>query len=134
MKKYLIIIIGLLGSIMTNAHEQNVHRYIVTEAWKLLKYQKPELNNTLMANYIGDINNTTYLTSIVAGSHCEDIQDIVYMNCGFNLNLFGVEFIPCVRTTINHFWDADFGDNTMVTIMGSDPNALQKAENMWYGT
>ena len=132
--KKITIILSLLFFIKGFGHEQNVHRYNVSEAWKLLTYQVPELSNSIMAPWIGNLGNTTYLTSIISGAHNEDKQDIIYMNCGFNLNMFGINIVPCTRTTINHFWNADYGDNDPVTILGTDDNALKKAEHLWYGT
>lgn len=94
----------------------------------------PELNNSIMAPWIGNVGNTTYLTSVISGAHNEDQQDIIYMNCGFNLNMFGINIVPCTMTTINHFWNADNGDNDPVTISVTDDNAFKKAEHLWYGT
>ena len=133
MKKVFILMLMLTNSVLFG-HEQNVHRYIVSEAWKLLTHEKPELSNTIMDPWIGSEGNTSYFTSVIAGSHNEDQQDIIWMNCGFNLNFFGIEIVPCVKTTINHFWNADFGDSDPVTIIGNDPNALEKAKHLWYGT
>lgn len=133
MKRTLIFIVFFTYGV-TFGHVQNVHRYIVSEAWKLLEYEKPECRNSIMAPWIGDVGNTTYLTSVIAGAHNEDQQDIIYMNCGFNLNMFHLQFVPCATTTINHFWNADNGDNDPVEILGSDDNALQKSKYMWYGT
>ncbi len=132
--KKITIILYLIFFINVYGHEQNVHRYIVSQAWQLLTYQKPELSNSPMAPWIGSLGNTTYLTSIISGAHNEDRQDIIYMNCGFNLNMFGINIVPCTRTTINHFWNADYGDNDPVTILGTDDNALKKSEHLWYGT
>lgn len=134
MKKILIALTVFIY-FNVSGHEQNVHRYIVSEAWKLLTHEKPELSNTIMDPWIGEVGNTTYLTSVIAGSHNEDQQDIIYMNCGFNLNFFGIDIVPCTKTTINHFWNADDGDDERVTILNwNEENALQKAKHMWYGT
>lgn len=58
MKKITIILL-LLSFIKAYGHEQNVHRYIVSQAWQLLTYQMPELNNSIMAPWIGNVGNTT---------------------------------------------------------------------------
>ena len=134
MRKNFILMLMIVSSVVLG-HEQNVHRYIVSEAWKLLTYEIPELSNTVMDPWIGSVGNTDYLTSVIAGAHNEDQQDIIYMNCGFQLDFFTWEWVPCTKTTINHFWNADDGDDERVTIMNwNEENALQKAKHMWYGT
>ena len=57
--KKITIILSLLFFIKGFGHEQNVHRYNVSEAWKLLTYQVPELSNSIMAPWIGNLGNTT---------------------------------------------------------------------------
>lgn len=48
--------------------------------------------------------------------------------------MFGINVFPCTRTTINHFWNADYVDNDAVSILGTNDNALKKSKDLWYGT
>ncbi len=110
------------------SHGQNVHQHIVREAWKLVEHQVPELIGSDMANWIGH-DQTDYCLCVVSGAYNEDEQDIIFRNCGWN-------FYPgCVLTSVNHFWDADAGDNSTFNYLGvSHANAFVKAKHMYYGT
>jgi hypothetical protein len=127
MRRLSIFFFVLFLSGVIQAHEPEVHQYIVREAWKLLKYQIPQMSSTDINNWVGT-DETEYLYKIVSGAWNEDQQDIIYMNCGWNF------ITGCVMTTVNHFWSADAGDYSTFNWNGSHDNALVKAKHMYYGT
>ena len=105
MKLVNFFIITVVISTELFAHEQYFHQYIVREAWKLVENQVPELIGSDIANWIGD-DQTSYCLCVASGAYNEDTQDIIYQNCGWNF------LTGCVLTSVNHFWDADAGDNS----------------------
>ncbi len=76
MKKIFIFTFFFLQSLFFG-HHQDTHRYIVLQAWELLKHQCPEYYTSTMASFIGDMDSKTYLTNIVAGAHNEDQHVLV---------------------------------------------------------
>ncbi len=119
---------------MAEGHQQSVHQYITREAFKLLCRSYPQLANSEMASYVG--TTETNLSSgdkswgdgkIVSGAWIEDEYDVVYHYGIGNTpafhewavgpfdELFGGD--PRLAfTSITHFWDADAGATSSVTL------------------
>ncbi|GJQ42996.1 MAG: hypothetical protein JETCAE03_24940 [Ignavibacteriaceae bacterium] len=100
----------LLTTVLAFPHTQQVHQYIVTEAYQLLVNQWgsiiPEMNN-----HIGGIGPEFYgdyawqRPFISTGAWREDQEDPI-----FNYDFFFVQGVNIALVSITHFWDADDGD------------------------
>ena len=115
MKKYIIITACLILLLTINSsvfpHDQNVHQYIVVEAYKLLKlnlgYSIPDFDN-----HIGEIGGAYYgdyawqKPFITTGAWREDMEDVVF---GYDV-YYGIPGTNYALVSITHFWDADDGD------------------------
>ncbi|MGD9899147.1 MAG: hypothetical protein AB7T22_08470, partial [Calditrichaceae bacterium] len=128
-------------SIQSPTHNENIHQYIVKEAFQLLKFSYPtEL--TEMENYVGttESSSTGLIRTfgpwkIVAGAYMEDHADIVYhygigarpdfnqsLPIGFMdfiLESLGVADIDDAFHSITHFWNADAGYNDQTFLNGT---------------
>lgn len=108
--KLLISTYILFGANIVFAHSQEVHQYIVTQAYQLLVNQWgniiPEMNN-----HIGGIGSEFYgdyawqKPFISTGAWREDIEDPI-----FNYDFVVVPGVNIALVSITHFWDADDGD------------------------
>jgi len=130
------IVIIVIFSVLLFAGTQQadyVHQYIVREAWKLAKYQVPDLEFTDLSEHIGNNETGNYPWEtglVVTGAYREDHEDPVYGYGGFDL--FGA--IDPIFVTMTHFWNADHGDNFKWNYLGSDwENHYQKARAYLYG-
>ena len=115
-------------------YKQSMHQYITAEAYKLLKnqlgYDIPLMVDKIGGTstwYIGDRNwQRRYITT---GAWREDVDDIVYGYSSNNPPRGASTFFPIVLKAMNddnewyssvtHFWYADDGDNTEVSMQSS---------------
>jgi hypothetical protein len=109
-------------------YAENVHQYLVQQAYQLLMMQRPDVQNTQMSSHIGTSEHAGPWTTglVVAGAWREDDEDVVYgVGAPFN------GWTP----TSTHFWNADAGDGSKFTPPLSSPieNAYQKARVLVYG-
>jgi hypothetical protein len=162
MKKPLLFILFVCTCLL-HAHQQPLHQHIVREAFKLLLKSHPELQNSEMAQYIGNSEtNTTGLFNswedgtVAAGAWIEDEYDIVYHYGYYNVPNFNQTLTPGLAdifsnirdsyTSITHFWRADGGLNQptdlsdYATVLGiptywsfSCENAMQKMYKYYNG-
>lgn len=102
MRRIFFILCLTIISKFCYAHDQGIHQYIVREAWKLLEYQVPELDGSILEIWVGN-DEQAYLSKIVAGAYNEDEYDVIFRYCGYTLAL------GCTYATNTHFWDADNG-------------------------
>jgi hypothetical protein len=112
----------------TLLYQQNVHQYLVQQAFELLKFQFPAIEYSEMNHHIGTWETSEAWTDdkVVVGAYREDDDDAVYGVGGpFN------GWTP----TSTHFWDADAGDDSKIDISVSRTieNAYQKARVFTYG-
>lgn len=133
MKKLIYFILTafvLQTNLISQDYTQNVHQYIVRQAWQYLKTNKPEINwdASPMASHIGneeqgDAENPWDLGLLVVGAFREDEEDPVYGYVWPN-------------ETSTHFWNADGGDGWVFCpfpCCGCYPNAYKKAQIYIYG-
>jgi hypothetical protein len=120
--KLKLILILLLTTLWANqifAHGQNVHQYIVKEAFELL-LATANLEITEMQNHIGGLDpiyRGDYAWQkpfITTGAWREDEEDPV-----FNYDFIFISGFNIALVSITHFWDADDGDlnNNMFPIV-----------------
>lgn len=105
--KTIITILLLSLNVINMAHEQHVHQYLTREAYLLLKSIYGDI--PAMVDHVGTTQQGSGpWTSpyIVTGAYREDEEDVVYHEEG----LFGV------YTSGTHFWIADNGENSDVTL------------------
>ncbi|MCB0746858.1 MAG: T9SS type A sorting domain-containing protein [Ignavibacteriae bacterium] len=107
--------------------QTDVHQLLTRDAFELLIMQYPEIECSEMNNHLGyyfSHQGPWTEGTITTGSYREDEEDIVYSNEGY-------------YTTINHFWRADWGDNSKwqypVNFGNYHKNAYQKARVLIYG-
>ena len=114
-------------------YKQSMHQYITAEAYKLLKnqlgYDIPVMVDKIGGTstwYIGDRNwQRRY---IATGAWREDVDDIVFgyaSNCPPPTGILGETFAILLKamndnnewySSVTHFWYADEGDNTLVSM------------------
>jgi hypothetical protein len=105
--KTIIIILFLSLNIISIAHEQHVHQYLTRESYLLLKSIYGDI--PVMVDHVGTTQQgsgpwtSPYL---VTGAYREDEEDVVYNFSGFG----------GIYTTGTHFWIADNGENSDVTL------------------
>jgi hypothetical protein len=132
MKKF-ITILFLLLNVISIAHEQHVHQYLSREAYLLLQSIYGDI--PVMVDHVGTTQQGSGpWTSpyIVTGAYREDEEDVVYHEEG----LFGV------YSSGTHFWIADNGENSDVTLkwtiegvygQKTFPSAYTKIQRYAYG-
>ena len=104
MKRFILIqfiVVFLISHIC--AYNDEIHQYIVREAYKLLKLQVPPIEEPDLANHVGDNEkgDGPWLEGlIVTGAAREDYEEPLY--CYGNSGLFGLELSH--QTTFTHFW------------------------------
>ncbi len=108
----MILAVLIFFTINTYAHKEWVHKHIVSQAYEFLKVSYPnivntEMNNFMGLNYCAECDGIAYNHgTITAGAWREDCEDPIFLNSG----LFNQ------RTKINHFWDADLGEDVKIII------------------
>ena len=115
----------LIGALFAGVQQvQDVHMYIVREAWDLLRTQYPAVESTDLANHIGtsEEGSSPWETGlVVTGAYREDEEDPIYG--------YATPF-----TSITHFWNADLGDDFKWNYAGEDwENNFQKSKAYLYG-
>ncbi len=141
MKKIIVVFLLLiLATHSSVSHGQLTHQDIVKEAFKLLKYQKPQMYFSTMADYVGDseVGSGPWQTGkIVTGAYREDEEDVVYGHYG----PFGW------FRTLTHFWNPTeppeetgdggnySGDDNQEWLYGGGnwENAFTKTKAFYYG-
>ncbi len=121
-----LILLLTLQTEKTLAHKEWVHQHQSIQAYELLKMQYPVIENTPMNAFIGalggDCGSLPWSQgNITNGAYREDCEDAIYGNVGV-LN---------ATVSATHFWDADAGDNSQISICTpichDYVNAYQKA-------
>ncbi len=122
---FLILVIFITSK--TFSHEQNVHQYMVREAYKLLSISLSG-NYPVLQSHVGttETGDNVFIPGgkLVIGAYREDEEDAVYWH-----------FFPFGWTASNtHFWRPDGGDNWQFVVLGKTyENAYQKAIKYIYG-
>ena len=147
MKKLIIVFLGIA---LYNGfgYQSDVHPYISKEAFKLLAHYFPLINNSELANQMGNINDFGSLPwqkgLVTTGSFREDMEDVVWRMGPDDTwflpealaTFFGL-FTDSPTATSTHFWIGDNGDGAHTPGVGSPgatyPNALEKARKYLYG-
>lgn len=112
---------------ITMAHEQVVHRYVVREAYRLLRTQLG-FDVPRMVNHVGNDETGSSAFNpgglLVIGAHREDEEDIVWH--------YGIH----TTATYTHFWEPDNGDGSHFCAQPTNAcyeNAYEKARKYLYG-
>jgi len=125
-----VLILLWLAAGESHAHKEFVHQYLAIEAMKLLLHEYPDLATSPLPLHIGtqsgDCGGFQFTDATIAGgAYREDCEDPVYHYGDLIPGLDEAYF------SASHFWDADGGDNSTITICdltcGSYQNAFRKS-------